>query len=131
MTDVAPPAPSAPPPSPPPTASPLSDERQFALIIYICYLAAFAFPPLAIVGLVLAYVNRETAPDWLKSHHTFQIYTFWLGFLYFWVSVLLCIVLIGIPLMFATVTWFIVRCALGIDRLMKNQPYPRPESWMT
>jgi len=69
-----------------------------ALIVYITYLAAFAFPPLAIAGVVLAYVNRDTAPDWLKSHFTFQIYTFWIGLLFIAVSCVLMAVLIGSPI---------------------------------
>src|SRR5690348_15752928 len=112
-------------------ASPLNDERQMALIVYIAYLAAFAFPPLSLVGVVLAYVNRDFAPDWLKSHYTFQIYTFWIGLLYWVISIVLCVVLIGIPLLLATFAWFIIRCALGLSRLMRREPYPNPQTWLT
>ena len=72
MTDTPPtePTPQPPAPTPLPQAqapnNPLSDERQMAMVVYIAYLAAFAFPPLSIAGVVLAYVNRDTAPDWLK-----------------------------------------------------------------
>ncbi|MGI9170073.1 MAG: DUF4870 family protein [Caulobacteraceae bacterium] len=82
-----------------------------------------------IVGLVLAYVERDSAPEWLKSHYTFQIRTFWIGLLYFFVSLLLCIVLIGIPLLLATLIWFVVRCALGLSRLLRGEAYPTPQSW--
>jgi len=130
-TPPQPPATTAPPNSPPPPNNPLSDERQMALIVYIAYLAAFAFPPLAIAGVVLAYVNRETAPDWLKSHYTFQIYTFWIGLLFGLVSLVLCVVLIGFLLIFATMAWYVIRCALGINRLMLREAYPNPVSWIT
>jgi len=120
-----------PTPAPTPSAGPLSDERQMALIVYIAYLAAYAFPILGIVGLILAYVSRETAPDWLKSHYDFQIRTFWIGMLYWVVSIVLCIVVIGVFAILATVIWGIVRCALGLNRLLLRQPYPNPESWIT
>ena len=120
-----------PSPPPPPHNAPLSDERQLAMIVYLAYLGSLAFPPLAIAGLVLAYVNREAAPDWLKSHYTFQIRTFWIGLLFWVVSLLLCFVLIGFVLIFATLAWLIVRCALGLDRLLKREAYPNPESWIT
>ncbi len=123
MTETPPPAPV--------TNAPLSDERQMAMIVYIAYLAAFAFPPLSLAGVVLAYVNRDTAPDWLKSHYTFQIRTFWLALLYWIVSLVLCVVLIGIPLLLATMAWFLIRCALGLSRLMRREPYPTPEGWIT
>lgn len=115
----------------PPANAPLSDERQMAMIVYLAYLGALAFPPLAIAGLVLAYVNRDTAPDWLKTHYTFQIYTFWIGLLFWVVSIALCVLLIGFLLIFATLAWFIVRCALGLNRLMRREAYPNPESWIT
>jgi uncharacterized membrane protein len=138
MTDVPPtdpPAATTPPAVPPPAAqapnNPLSDERQMAMIVYIAYLAAFAFPPLGIAGVVLAYVNRETPPDWLKSHYTFQIHTFWIGLLFCFVSFVLCFVLIGFVLIFATMAWYVIRCALGINRLMLREAYPNPTSWIT
>ena len=132
MTDVQPPQqPPPPPPYTPSLGAPLSDERQMAMIIYIAYLAAFAFPPLATAGLVLAYVNREIGPDWLKSHYTFQIHTFWIGLLYWVVSIVLCIIVIGFFGLLATMVWYVVRCALGVDRLMKREPYPNPYSWIT
>ncbi len=101
-----------------------------ALIIYILYLAAFLNGVTAIVGLVLAYVSRDTAPEWLKSHYTFQIRTFWIDLLYFSVSIPLCFILIGVPLLIAAMVWFVVRCALGISRLMRSEPYPTPLSWV-
>jgi uncharacterized membrane protein len=130
-----PPTPPQPPATTPqpgaPLNNPLSDDRQMAIIVYIAYLAAFAFPPLAIGGLVLAYVNRETASDWLKSHFTFQIYTFWIGLAFAFVSMVLCVVLIGFVLLFATMAWYVVRCALGINRLMLREAYPNPTTWIT
>lgn len=121
-------APPAPPAGPPPAASG-SDERQLALVIYILYLVPFAFGVTHIVGLVLAYVNRETAPPWLKSHFAFQVRTFWIGLLYFVVACIACLLLVGFVLVPMVIIWFIIRCALGINYLMKNEPYPRPESW--
>lgn len=128
-----------PPSSPPPPAAPATsasgvarDERQLAFVVYILYLAHFV--PLvgwaaSIVGLVLAYVERDAAPAWLASHYTFQIRTFWIGLLYYVVSIALCMVIIGIPLLVATWIWFIVRCSLGLSRLLRNEAYPTPQSW--
>jgi uncharacterized membrane protein len=129
MTETTPPQPpAAPPPSPPPP-SPLSDERQMALIIYVLYLASLVTGGLtAIVGVVLAYINRDTAPDFLKSHYTFQIRTFWIGLIAYLVSFALIIVLIGFPLLLAVTIWLVVRCALGLSRLLRSEAYPTPDS---
>jgi uncharacterized membrane protein len=116
-----------------PAASVTHDERQMAFVVYILYLAHFV-PVIGwvatIVGLVLAYVERPTAPEWLKSHYTFQIRTFWIGLLFGAVSLFLILILIGIPLLLATWIWFIVRCAVGLSRLLRNEAYPTPESWV-
>ena len=118
-------------PTPAPPSSAFSDDRQMALIIYILFLVGFATAHIAsIVGLVLAYVNRDSAPEWLRSHYTFQIRTFWIGLLYFAIAGVCIFILIGIPMLVAVTVWFIVRCALGINRLMKNEAYPTPESWI-
>jgi uncharacterized membrane protein len=138
MTDLPPPTqPPEPQPSlpQPPFAAtpqlndPFNDERQMTLIVYLLYLGSIVFAPTSIAGLVLAYVNQDAAPDWLKTHYTFQIRTFWIGLLYGGVSVVLCFVIIGIPLLLATFVWFVVRCALGIDRLLKREARPNPKSW--
>ncbi|MEO8927835.1 MAG: hypothetical protein ABI306_11805 [Caulobacteraceae bacterium] len=125
MTEsLTPPPAEAPSPAP---ASGVSHQHMMALVIYILYLVPGGITH--IVGLVLAYVERDGAPDWLKSHYTFQIRTFWIGLLYFTVSALLCVILVGVPLLIATLIWFVVRCALGLSRLMRNEAYPNPESW--
>ena len=129
-TTITPPPAMPPPTAPtPPPAAAASDERQIALAIYILYLIPFAFGVTHLVGLVLAYVNRDTAPDWLKSHYSFQIRTFWLGLLYFVIACISCLLLIGFVLVPLVIIWFIIRCALGLNHLMKNQAYPTPESW--
>jgi uncharacterized membrane protein len=124
MTDALTPPPVRPP------SSAFSDERQMAMIIYILYLASFACGVTVIVGLVLAYVNRDAASETLKSHYTFQIHTFWIGLLFFSVACVSCFFLIGFLLLPAAAIWFIVRCALGISRLMRSEPYPTPTSWI-
>jgi uncharacterized membrane protein len=47
------------------------------------------------------------------------------------VSFVLCVVLIGFLLIFATMAWYVVRCALGINRLMLREAYPNPTTWIT
>jgi len=129
MTDI-PADPKAAPPPQPPAPPPImagDDERMLAMVIYILFMVPFGVTH--IVGLVMAYVSRESAPDWLRSHYTFQIRTFWIGLLYFIGACVCLIILIGFALLPAVVIWFIVRCALGLARLLRNEPYPTPESW--
>jgi uncharacterized membrane protein len=128
VTDMPPPTPA--PPATPTPPSPFNDERQMPLIIYILYLAAFATGITAIVGVVLAYVNKDSAPEWLQSHYRFQIYTFWIGILFMVASTVLVFVVIGVFLWIATIVWYVVRCAMGLNYLLKTEAYPRPTTWM-
>jgi uncharacterized membrane protein len=104
--------------------------RQVAMLVYGLYLASFVMPPLIIGGLVLAYMNRETAPGGLQSHFTSQVRAFWLYLAYLVVSILLCAVLIGFLLIFATMGWFITRQVLGLGWLLKREAHPRPLAWI-
>jgi uncharacterized membrane protein len=41
----------------------------------------------------------------------------------------LCVVLIGFALLPIVYLWIVVRCAVGLSRLLRNEPVLRPESW--
>ena len=101
-----------------------------ARIIYILYLVSILFGITAIVGLVMAYVNRDDAPDWLKSHYQFQIRTFWIGALYCFLGVLFAQLIIGLFILVFLLFWVIVRCAKGLKYLERKQAYPDPTGWL-
>ena len=113
---------------PTPQPPPWVDERQLALIIYILFLA-----PLGglthVIGLVMAYVSRDSAPEWLRTHYTYLIRTFWMGLLYFIIAGLLCALLIGFALLPLVFVWFVIRCAVGLMRLFQGEAIARPETW--
>ena len=126
MTEI----PATPTPQPAPHPSPMADDRQTALIVYILMLVPVVPVLTHIVGLVMAYVSRDTAPPWLRSHYDLQINTFWMGLLYLVTAGVLCLLLIGFLLLPLVAIWWIVRCALGLSRLMRSEPYPTPDNWL-
>ena len=134
LNTVPPPSDPPPPTSPPPaTAAPSSiDDRTMVLIVYVLYLVGFATGWVtAIVGVVLAYVHRDKAPDWLKSHYQLLIRTFWISLAGTIISVPLVLAFgLGLVLMAALLIWFVIRCAVGLSRLLQNEPYPNPETWL-
>jgi uncharacterized membrane protein len=101
-----------------------------AKLVYILYLVSIVIGITAIVGLVVAYVNRDDASDWLQSHYRFQIRTFWIGALYLFLGVLLSQVVIGVLIILFWLLWLIVRCAKGLKYLERQQAHPAPEGWM-
>jgi len=101
-----------------------------AKIIYILYLVGFAAGITALIGLVMAYVNRDEAPEWLKTHYQFQIRTFWIGLLYGVLAFVLTFVMIGFLIFLFIAVWLIVRVVKGFKYLERREAVPNYESWM-
>lgn len=99
-------------------------------IIYALYLVGIVMPVLTVVGLVMAYVNRESTDDWLESHFQFQIRTFWIGLLFSMISGLLTFIFIGYFFLLVTALWFIIRCVKGLKYLDQQQAHPNAVTWM-
>ena len=104
-------------------------NADMAKIIYILYLAGLVTGVTVLIGVVMAYMYRDTAPDWLKSHYQFQIRTFWIMLLYAIVAGVLTLVFIGFLLFLVLTVWWIIRCVKGLNMLGQRTAYPNPESW--
>ena len=98
-------------------------------VIYILYLASLVVGITAIIGIVLAYMNRDKVDGWLPTHYDWAIRTFWLGILYAVIALILFVVLIGMPLMIAVAILIIVRVVIGLQKLSRDEPIANPESW--
>jgi uncharacterized membrane protein len=105
-------------------------QGETAKIIYILYLVSLVVGITAIVGVIMAYVNRGDGPAWVETHYTLQIRTFWIGLLYGFISLVTMFILIGFLLVLFTLVWWIVRCAKGLQRQSRGQPYDNPASWL-
>ena len=105
-------------------------SESTAQLVYILYLASLIVGITGIVGVIMAYMNRSEAPEWLKTHYQLQIRTFWIGFLYTVISVLLMLVVIGYLMILFVLVWYIVRCVKGMKYLSKKEAYPNPTGWL-
>jgi len=98
--------------------------------VYILYLVSLVFGVTSIIGVVMAYVNRPDAPEWVATHYRFQIRTFWIGLLYAFVSLLTAIVIIGLLFGAFTFIWWIIRSVKGLKSLSASAAYERPTTWL-
>ncbi|MCZ6886016.1 MAG: hypothetical protein O7E53_06625, partial [Alphaproteobacteria bacterium] len=80
-------------------------EGKTANIVYILYLVGLIVGITSLVGIVMAYVNRGSAPEWVQTHYRYQIRTFWIGLLYSVIGVAAMIILIGWVIIAFTVIW--------------------------
>lgn len=120
------------------------EDKLLPAVVYGLYLLGFTNGLTFIVGLIVAYVSRDSAGPVNESHFTFAIRSFWLsiagfvlGLAIFLVGLPLSLVLIGIPMLIfgglvmgAISLWFIARCIAGIYYLSRGEAYPRPLSWL-
>ena len=91
------------------TPLPAWENLTLPIIVHGLFLASLvAFPPAAIVGVILAHASVGAAGSSAASHFRFQVRTFWLGLAawalaaiaMFWGGVF-SMILIGIPLLVA------------------------------
>lgn len=101
-----------------------------AKIIYVLYLLGFFAGITAVIGLVMAYLYKDDAPEWLRTHYELQIRTFWIMLLYGLIAGILCIILIGFLLLFLVAIWWIIRCVKGLKYLDQNVAYPDHRGWL-
>lgn len=120
------------------------EDKILPAVVYGLYLLGFTNGLTFIIGLIVAYVNRDAAGPINESHYTFAIRTFWLSIAWFIIGGLLLafgipltLLLIGIPMMIAgglimgaVSLWFVARCIMGIYYLVRGEAYPRPRAWL-
>ncbi|HAI97299.1 MAG: hypothetical protein CL866_04535 [Cycloclasticus sp.] len=101
-----------------------------AKVVYILYLVGIIFGLTGIIGVVMAYINKREAPDWLQTHYQFQIRTFWIGLLYVLIGMILSIILIGYLVLLFWVVWLVIRCVKGMKSLDQKEAHPDPAGWL-
>jgi len=117
--------------SPPDTSGPTSDDgKQLALLNYILYFIGFFTGLTALVGLIIAYLKKSDAVEWVQSHFVYQIRTFWIGLLWLVIGGLASFIFIGYLLLAWWLVWTLVRCIKGVLRLGDNRPIEDPLTWM-
>lgn len=99
-------------------------------LIYIFYLVGIVVGFTSVIGLIIAYIYRSDAAEWLKPHYRYQIRTFWIGLLYGIVTTVLMFALVGYFLYFLLVIWLVVRCVKGLKALGEKVPPAKPATWL-
>ena len=107
-----------------------SSDKTWPMVVYVLYLVSLLVGITSIVGVIMAYVNRDAAPAWLQGHYRFQIRTFWIGLLYAVIGTATAPIGIGVLILFFALVWFIIRCVKGMVVLNGGREHPDPASWL-
>ena len=105
------------------------DDRGNANLIYILYLVGLVVGITGLVGVIMAYIGKDQAPEWLKTHYVNQIHIFWKGFAYFFVGFLLSFILIGFLVLLWALVWYIIQVVRGMQALSRGQAMAKPAGW--
>jgi uncharacterized membrane protein len=112
------------------TGGPFDRNATNVNIIYYLYLASIFVGITAIVAVIMAYINRGSGSDWLDTHYTYQIRTFWIGVLYIIIGGILSLVLIGFLILALVYVWVVVRSIKGLKFAGRSEPVPNPKAWL-
>jgi uncharacterized membrane protein len=115
--------------SPATSQPPVVSSYGLVLTVYILYLVGFFTGIGALVGLVIAYLQRDQTDRVSQSHFQFQITTFWIGLLYFFVGLVTIHIGIGALILLWWVVWTVIRCVKGLLVLNLGEPIRNPSSW--
>jgi uncharacterized membrane protein len=109
--------------------TPVVSNYGLVLTVYILYLVGFLTGITVLVGLVIAYLQRDRTDRVSQSHFQYQITTFWIGLLYFFLGFLTLHILIGALILLWWVVWTVIRCVKGLLALNMGEPMRNPNSW--
>ncbi len=98
-------------------------------LVYLLNLGGFVIAVLPLIGLVLAYVNRDRATPLERSHYDFQISTFWRGIVILLAGVVTVFFLVGWLVILFWVIWTIVRNVKGLTALGRQEPMRADIGW--
>lgn len=108
----------------------MNENTTTAKIIYVLYLVSILVGLTGLIGVIIAYVSKSDAEQWLQEHYRFQIRTFWIGFLYLFIAAITMAVGIGYLILIFWLIWIIVRCIKGLKALEARQQPANVESWL-
>ena len=111
------------------TELPLVSNHGLVLAVYILYLVGFLTGITALIGLIIAYLQRDRTDQISRSHFQFQITTFWIGLLYLIVGAITAHFAVGALIIVWWFVWTIIRCVKGLLALNEGRPIAQPNSW--
>lgn len=107
---------------------------KMPLYIYILYLSSILLGITALIGVILAHINRNSGNAMEQSHYVYQIRTFWIGLLFSVIMGALFVTVILAPIAaimgLALFIWYIVRTIKGLVAFNGGKVIEKPLTWL-
>lgn len=120
--------------TPAPANSDPGNDRIIASIVYVLYLIGPANGFTVLIGVIIAFMRKDRAPAWLATHYEFQIRTVLYAIALVLVAIIGVFTVILIPLSLLIWLllglWIVVRCVVGLMRIVDARPNPDPTSFL-
>lgn len=89
-----------------------------------------------LLGALIAHLRKPDAPHWLRSHYEFQVWTLLYTAAFILISVALIATLVLAPLGMVSLVlgglfyglWILIRCAVGLFRLIEGREQPNSQA---
>ncbi len=98
------------------------DSAFMVKVVYFLYLATFLGGMSALAGVIIAYLFKADAPEYLQSHYKGQIRLFWIGLLLTILAYFLTLIGIGFILLFLILVWFMYQAVKGLKLVSDGKP---------
>lgn len=109
------------------------DDRVIGIINYVLLILGNVTGITSIIAVILAYARREDATQWMTSHYTYQIRTFWIALIGVVICAILTVTFVGAPLAgllgLALWVWVLVRSAAGLVKLAQGEAVADPHGF--
>lgn len=101
-------------------------ERNTLLITYVLHaLAPFLGGLTGLIAVIISHVKvRQTQSEFIRSHHSWLIRTFWWALLFLVISYALMIVLVGYITYGLLALWWLYRTIRGFINYGEKRPMP-------
>jgi uncharacterized membrane protein len=107
-----------------------ANDKGYALAVYVLYILGFFTGITALVGVIIASVKTSSTKGLMQSHFRFQVYTFWIGLLYFVAGSILLFFYVGAAIWLWWTVWTLIRVIKGLILLNDGKPIAAPTSWL-
>jgi len=111
-------------------STPIISDRGLVLAVYILYVVGFMNGLTALIGAIIAYLQRDKGDTVSRSHFQFQFRTFLIGLLYLFLAAATLHVGLGFLILLWWLVWTLMRCIKGLLALNAGESIADPNSWL-